>query len=79
MIIDHLRKNRRIGYSISIVGFLLMIYSGFSFATTQRIVDLDPITINQETNHLLQWSPIVGIVLIIGGLVISVMGKKTKI
>ncbi len=79
MIVNHPRKNRRIGYSISIIGFLLIIYSGFSFATTQRIVDLDPITINQETNHLLQWSPIVGIVLIIGGLVISVMGKKTKI
>ncbi len=54
----------------------MIVYTGFNFVTTEKVVDLDPIKINQEKNHPVQWSPVVGIVLLDGGLVIIVRDKK---
>jgi uncharacterized membrane protein YdcZ (DUF606 family) len=40
------------------------------------VVDLRPIEINAEKNHPVKWSPIVGIVLIVGGIVVFAIDKK---
>jgi hypothetical protein len=47
--------------------------------TTEKVVDLGPIEINAEKNHPVQWSPIVGIVLLVGGIVIALSDKKAKV
>jgi hypothetical protein len=36
----------------------------------RKIVDIGPIEINKQQNHPVQWSPILGVVLIIGGVVL---------
>jgi hypothetical protein len=41
-----------------------------------RKVDIGPIEINKQQNHPVQWSPILGVVLIIGGVVLIVQDKK---
>lgn len=56
----------------------MMVYTGFNFVTTKKVVDLGPLQINQEKNHHVQWPPIVGSVLIIGGIAIMVFGKKDQ-
>ena len=40
------------------------------------MVDLGSVKIEKEKDHFIQWSPIVGIVLIIGGVVITLRDKK---
>jgi len=57
----------------------MIIYSGFNYVTTEKVVDLGPIEINAEKNHPVQWSPIVGIVLLVGGIVIVLSDKKVKV
>lgn len=64
------------GYAISLIGILMIIYTGFNYVTTEKVVDLGPIQINQEKSHPVYWSPIVGVILLVGGLVITVTGKK---
>jgi hypothetical protein len=54
----------------------MIIYTGFNYVTTEKVVDLGPIKINAEKNHPVQWSPIVGIVLLVGGIVIVLIDKK---
>lgn len=70
---------RPLGIVLSIIGIVMIIYTGFNYVTTEKVVDLGPIKINAEKNHPVQWSPIVGIVLLVGGIVIVLSDKKAKI
>ena len=67
-----------LGIVLSIIGIVMIIYTGFNYVTTEKVVDLGPIKINAEKNHPVQWSPIVGIVLLVGGIVIVLSDKKAK-
>ena len=58
------------------IGIAMIVYTGFNFVTTEKVVHLDPIKINQEKKHPVQWSPVIGIVLYDGGLVVLVRDKK---
>ena len=72
-----LMPKRTIGIVLIIIGVIMIIYTGFNYVTTEKVVDLGPIKINAEKNHPVQWSPIVGVVLLVGGIVVMVTGKKS--
>ena len=69
-------KIRTLGIVMAIIGILMVVYTGFNYVTKDKVVDLGPIEINAKTNHPVQWSPIVGVVLLVGGIVITVTSKK---
>jgi len=68
-----------LGIVLIILGAIMIIYTGFNYVTTEKVVDLGPIKINAEKNHPVQWSPIVGVVLLIGGIVVMVTSKKNRL
>ena len=61
------------------IGLLMIIYTGFNYMTNEKVVDLGPIEINAEKSHTVQWPPIVGVVLIVGGIAVIVLDKKARI
>ena len=65
------------GLILIIIGIVMLLYTGFSYVTTEKVVDLGKIQINKEKNHFVQWPPIVGIVLIAGGIIVIITDKKT--
>lgn len=67
---------KTIGIVLIVLGVIMMIYTGFNYVTKEKVVDLGPIQINAEKNHPVQWSPIVGLVLIVGGIVVIAVDKK---
>jgi uncharacterized membrane protein YidH (DUF202 family) len=67
---------KTLGIVLVAIGIIMMIYTGFNYVTTEKVVDLGPIEINAEKSHNVQWPPIVGLVLIVGGIVIIVLDKK---
>lgn len=67
---------KTIGIVIIALGILMMVYTGFNYITTKNVVDLGAIQINKETTHPVQWSPIVGVILLVGGIVIIATSKK---
>ena len=67
---------RSVGFIVIIIGIIMMAYTGFNYVTTDKVVDLGAIQINQKKNHLVEWSPIIGIVLVFGGVVAIAMSKK---
>lgn len=69
-------KTKNLGIVIIIIGILMMIYTGFNYITTEKIVDMGPLKMTVEEKHPVQWSPIVGLVLLVGGIVIVVMDRK---
>jgi uncharacterized membrane protein YidH (DUF202 family) len=67
---------KNIGILIIIIGAIMVFYTGFNYVTTEKVVDIGPIEINKQQNHPVQWSPIVGVILIIGGVVLVAKDKK---
>ena len=54
----------------------MIAYTGLGLITTEKIVDLGPIQISKENKHPLQWSPILGAVLLISGVTVLIVGRK---
>lgn len=69
-------KSKTIGIILIVLGVLMLLYNSFNFTTTEKVVDIGPIEINKEVNHPIAWSPIIGIVLAAGGVVLLVVGNK---
>lgn len=70
-------KTKSLGLAIILIGILMLVYTGFTFMTTEKVVDLGPIQINKEKKHNVNWPPIIGAVLIVGGIVITLTNRKS--
>ncbi|MGN6645629.1 MAG: hypothetical protein ACTHJT_03780 [Cytophaga sp.] len=64
------------GIFVIVIGALMIIYTGFNIITKEKVVDAGPIEISKEKNHPVQWSPIVGVILVVGGIALLVLNKK---
>jgi len=73
---QEIMRTSTFGVALIILGIIMFAYTGVDFITTKKVVDVGPIKIDKEENHPIQWSPIVGIVLFIGGIVLVVRGRK---
>ncbi|MGO4904012.1 hypothetical protein [Flavobacterium sp. W20_MBD1_R3] len=69
-------QTRTIGIVITIIGAIMLLYNSFNYVTTEKIVDIGPIQINKEVNHPIKWSPIAGIVLVAGGIILILKSNK---
>lgn len=66
------------GIVLAVIGLIMIVYTGFNYVTTEKVIDIGPIQVNQKVNHPVQWSPIVGTVLLVGGIVVIVAANKNK-
>ena len=67
---------KSLGVILVVLGIAMMVYTGFNFVTKEKVVDLGPLEISKEKNNPVSWSPIVGVVLIVGGIIVLARGKK---
>ncbi|MES2590579.1 MAG: hypothetical protein V4608_01755 [Bacteroidota bacterium] len=70
---------KNLGIVLIVIGVIMMMITGFNYVTKKEVVDLGPVEINKEQSHPVKWSPIVGGVLLIGGLVLLLSDKKRTI
>jgi hypothetical protein len=54
----------------------MVFITGFNIITKKKVVDIGPIEINRDEKTPIQWSPIVGGILIVAGIAMTVGGKK---
>lgn len=71
-------KTKTPGIVLIIIGIIMLAYTGFNYVTTEKVVDLGPIHINKEKNHSVQWPPIVGVIVFIGGILFLVIPKREQ-
>ncbi|HLP14810.1 MAG TPA: hypothetical protein VK470_01050 [Bacteroidota bacterium] len=64
------------GIILLIVGLVMTLYTGFSYITKDKVADVGPIEITKEKEHSTNWSPYLGVGLIIIGGVLFVAGNK---
>jgi len=70
---------KNLGIVLVIVGIAMMLITGFNYVTKEKVVDVGRLEINKEKNHPVQWSPIVGGVLLIAGVILIATGNRRKI
>lgn len=69
-------QTKNFGFILIVIGIVMMIYTGFNYATMEKVVDLGSVQINKEKNHFVEWSPIVGLILLVGGLIVVTTSRK---
>ncbi|RPI04907.1 MAG: hypothetical protein EHM64_08405 [Ignavibacteriae bacterium] len=56
----------------------MTLYTGFTYFTREKVMDLGPIEISKNNPHSVNWQPYVGVgIMIIGGVVL-VLAKNRK-
>lgn len=68
-----------LGIVLIVIGIVMLTYTGFNYVTTEKVVDIGPIEINAQKNHTVKWPPIVGLVLIVGGITIIALDRKRSL
>ncbi|MCF8256378.1 MAG: hypothetical protein K9J06_02430 [Flavobacteriales bacterium] len=65
------------GIALLIIGLVITLFTGFSFFTKEKVVDIGAIEITRDRKHNMAWSPFVGIaVMVIGGGLMIYSAKK---
>lgn len=64
------------GIVLIALGGLILAYQGFTYTKREKIVDLGPIQATADVEKSVSLPPILGGVLILGGLVVLVTGRK---
>lgn len=67
---------KNVGIILIVIGALMMIFTGFNIITKKKVVDVGPVEINKDEKHPVNWSPIVGGIILVAGVVITFTSKK---
>ena len=67
---------KNLGYIIVVLGLLMTIYTVLPFTTEKKIAEIGPVEINKKTDHALNWSPLLGICVVIIGAVLILKPSK---
>ncbi len=69
---------KQAGIIILIVGLLITAFAGFNFVTKKKVVDIGKLEITKDENHLMDWSPLAGVVVMVIGGGILIYGIKKQ-
>ena len=69
-------QTKTLGLVLVVIGIVMMAYTGFNYVTKEKVVDIGPLEISKEKNNPISWSPIVGVVLLVGGIIVMARDRK---
>lgn len=68
--------SKTIGVILIVVGLIGLVWGGFTYTTTKKIVDLGPIQATREKTHSVPVPPIAGAIALAGGIGLLITGRK---
>ncbi len=68
---------RTLGIVLIILGILALVYTGFTYTTKEKVADIGPLEVAKEKQNTVNWPPILGAILLVGGIVMVVTDKRT--
>lgn len=61
---------RSLGVFLIVIGLVLTLVTGFKFFTKEKVVDIGNIEVSADKPHVVDWSPYLGIgIMVVGGIV----------
>ena len=68
--------NKSIGVILLVVGIIMLVYGGFTYTKKEKVIDAGPIQVSADKQHTVNWPPYAGGILVVGGIVLLLAGKK---
>lgn len=69
--------NKTLGVILIALGLVGLAWGGFTYTTSEKVVDIGPIHATREKTHNVPLPPIAGAVALIGGAALLVIGRKS--
>jgi uncharacterized membrane protein YdcZ (DUF606 family) len=66
---------KTIGIILIVLGILALIFTGYRYTTKETIIDAGPLEVQAEREKTIDWPPILGIVLLTGGIVLVIVSR----
>ncbi len=67
---------KALGIILIAAGIIMMVITGINVVTEEKVVDFGKLEITKEENNPISWSPIIGAVLLVAGVVVVLTDKK---
>ncbi len=69
---------KNLGIVLIAIGVIMMVVTGFNFVTREKVVDVGPVHISTNKNNPIEWSPILGGIILLSGIVVVATNKNRK-
>jgi len=70
---------KKIGLVLIVIGLLMTLYTGYNYVTIEEVIDMGDVHVMMDNNHSSNWSPFIGLgVMIIGGGIFLSGNNKIK-
>jgi uncharacterized membrane protein len=70
---------KALGIVLIVLGVVLMIITGINVTHKEKVADIGKVEIDKEKTTPINWSPIVGGVLLVGGIAVLLTASNRKI
>jgi uncharacterized membrane protein len=67
-----------IGIVLIVLGVVALAYQGITYTSREKIIDIGPIQATQKTKKTIPLPPILGGVVLIGGIALVIIGAKKR-
>jgi uncharacterized membrane protein YidH (DUF202 family) len=76
-----MKLNKIIGIILILVGIAMAVTGGFSFEQKKKVLNTDAIDISTKETKTVSWPPIVGSIVVLGGIAVLLLGgnKNRKV
>jgi LPXTG-motif cell wall-anchored protein len=71
-------ESKIIGIILICIGIIMVAYTGFNYVTSETLVDVGPLHIETEKNNFVRFSPIIGGLLLAGGIFLLLRRNKSE-
>ena len=68
--------NKTLGIILIVLGLAGLVWGGFTYTTSEKVVDIGPIEVTHEKTHGVPLPPVIGVVVLISGILLLISGKK---
>ncbi len=69
---------KNLGIVLIALGVIMMGITSFNYVTKKKVIDIGNLQVSKDENHSVQWSPIIGGILLVGGIVVLVTTRKNN-
>jgi len=67
-----------LGIALVILGIIALAYQGITYTTQKKVLDIGPIQATKEEHHNIPLPPILGVLLLVGGVAVLVLDRRSN-
>ena len=65
-----------VGIILIVIGIIAFAYGGITYTKREKVIDLGPIQATAEKEHTIPFSPALGGICLVGGIILVIVGNR---